>query len=483
MSKLKLYRASAGSGKTFKLTEEYLKLVIANPESYKNILAVTFTNKATEEMKKRVISELSKLANDENSVYLNLLAKSLNINRELVKSRANIVITNILHDYSHFSIKTIESFFQSILQSFTKELGLNSSLRIELNTELVLENAITKFLNDLGKNEMVLKWITEFAFHKINEGYNWNIVNDINRLGKEIFKEIFMFFDRELLNTINNKVVLTDYLENLKSIVRNFDNHLSGIGENAIDIIQKNNLNISDFYYKDTGPAGYFKKLKDRKTDEPKSRVLECLNLPEKWSSVKHERHDQIISLVNNRLNKLLNEAVDFYYSNSSNYKTAKIILKNIHTLGILNDLALKAIEYSRENSLFLLPHGTKLLHEIINENDTPFIYEKAGQWFKHIMIDEFQDTSVMQWKNFKPLIINSLSEGGFNLIVGDVKQSIYRWRNGDWQLLAEKLGNELKNFGIDDSLILDTNWRSLPGIISFNSFVLTFCVLVNYYR
>ncbi|NOZ46527.1 MAG: UvrD-helicase domain-containing protein [Chlorobi bacterium] len=176
--------------------------------------------------------------------------------------------------------------------------------------------------------------------------------------------------------------------------------------------------------------------------------------------------------MAEQKLSKLLNGILEYYELNKVNYFTAKQILENIHTLGILSDLLARARNYSFENSLFLLSDSTKLLKEIISDNDTPFIYEKAGVWYKHIMIDEFQDTSGLQWNNFKPLILNSLSENGFNLVVGDVKQSIYRWRNGDWQLLAEKLFEEIKPFRINDNLQLNTNWRSSKNIVLFNNYI-----------
>jgi ATP-dependent exoDNAse (exonuclease V) beta subunit len=421
-------------------------------------------------MKSRIIGELAKLAKNEESKYVAILKNELGIEKDVIIIRAEKVLTSILHDYYHFSVKTIESFFQNIIQSFLKEIGLHQNIRIELNTKKVLDNAVAKFIAEIAENSSVISWLTDFVNYKLQEEKSWNISKDITKLGYEIFKEEFLSFSQQFQESISNKKGVREYVQQMHANIKNFENGLVEIAETALSIIQENDLTVNDFFQKNKGPAGYFHKIKNRDFSEPGTYAKNAAEDPEKWSTKKSEKFVQITQLAESQLQGLMQKIVRFYQTEIINYQSAKSILENIHTLVVLADISKKVREYAEENSLFLLSDGTKLLNDIINYNDTPFIYEKTGLWYKHFMIDEFQDTSTMQWKNFKPLIENSLSENNLGLLVGDVKQSIYRWRNGDWQLLAEKLQEDIVQFGIDQTLVLNTNWRSQKNIVDFNN-------------
>ncbi|MEA3318213.1 MAG: UvrD-helicase domain-containing protein, partial [Bacteroidota bacterium] len=279
-------------------------------------------------------------------------------------------------------------------------------------------------------------------------------------------------------------VLFNKYLKDLNSIKHNFETKLVNIGVEAIEYIESINLDISDFSYGKGGVINYFNKCSKKAFESPGARVLKALEGSENWYKKSSKKKDEIENAVNNKLLALLTEAVDFYNKESRNYKSAIAILKNYYTLGILKDISRKVKEYAKQNNIFLLSDGAKLLNDIINNNDAPFIYEKTGNIYKHFLIDEFQDTSTMQWGNFKPLITNSLSENKKNIIVGDIKQSIYRWRNSDWSILAHKVDKDFKHFE-PKTEALEFNYRSKKNIIAYNNTIFAYAasILQNNYN
>src|SRR5690554_2527679 len=188
---LTVYKASAGSGKTFQLVAEYLKLILINPLNYKNILAVTFTNKATTEMKNRILQQLYKLSGKEDSPYINLLQKELSLGEEGIRQRAGLALKNILHDYSRFSISTIDSFTQRIIKAFNREMGISPHFTLELDNDLILEEAVDRLLARVDSDSQLRKWLVEFAHERMKESRSYRIENDIRELGQELFKEKF----------------------------------------------------------------------------------------------------------------------------------------------------------------------------------------------------------------------------------------------------------------------------------------------------
>jgi len=249
MSQLTVYKASAGSGKTFKLTEEYLKLLFKNPLLYRNILAVTFTNKATEEMKSRIISELNNLINNVDTPFKRIVQAKYKINDDKLLEKAKEILGRILHDYSRFSVGTIDSFFQGIIQAFTREIGLQVGFNIEMDQYAVLDEAIGRLMFDLDQDTNLRDWLVSFAENKIIEGKSWNFKNDIVTLGYELFKENFKTFKGQIIEKISDKVFLEDYNFILRKIQIDFKKSLTKIGLKALVIIKNHNLEISDFSY------------------------------------------------------------------------------------------------------------------------------------------------------------------------------------------------------------------------------------------
>ncbi|OQY04631.1 MAG: hypothetical protein B6I20_02735 [Bacteroidetes bacterium 4572_117] len=478
MNKLSIYKASAGSGKTHTLTEEFLKLAILYPDNFKRILAVTFTNKAAGEMKQRILTALNQLVTnggkaDFYKVFKQAFPDTSEI--ELIK-KASIVRDNILHNYSFFSISTIDSFVQKVIRAFTFEIGVQSGYRIELDTERVI-NDLTELLSKaIDSNKNLKDWLIRFAHYKIDSGKSWDFRSEIKELAKEIFKEQF-----QALETGNNKnesenfIEILDYYKELLKIKTAFESGMLNLSAQASKVIDNHQLINTSLGRNFTTISNYLLKTLKEKTDdkyEPLKTVLNALDNEDAWyaKSAKKDIKEKVLAIYP-ELNEIVRKALQKLESGFAVYLSANNILANFHAFGILTNLAELLPTYRQDNNLLLISDTTRVLKELVAGNDAPFIYEKIGNKYRHILIDEFQDTSGFQWENFKPLIKNSLSENNSNLIVGDIKQSIYRWRGGDWRLLLNQVENEIGNEYIKKQN-LETNWRSKKNIIDFNNYI-----------
>jgi len=470
MSQLKVYKASAGSGKTFRLAIEYMKLALTNESNYRHILAVTFTNKATAEMKSRIIGELYHLAKGKHSVYMDVLTKELAWQPMQVERQAQLVLKRILHDYSRFSISTIDSFFQRVIKAFNRELGINAAYNVELDEMSILEEAVDRMIQSVEDDPKLLEWLDAFASDKIREGKGWNLKKDILRLGNEIYNETFKSLNDSLYEKLNDRVFLKDYRAKLSKIIVLYDNRLKSLGQEGLNILAMEGLSAEDFKGKGRGPAASFQKLKDLNF-EPSNTVLQAAGDASAWvtATVKEPMKSQLLAVAENKLMPKLQEAIRLIETDKRKYITAKLIVNQLYTLGILVDLRKSVKELCREKGIVLISDSGHLLKDVIADSETPFVYEKTGSVYSHFMIDEFQDTSGLQWNNFRPLISNSLSENNLGMVVGDVKQAIYRWRSGDWRLLAGKLGESFPVFGLQNE-VLSSNWRSHGKVIRFNN-------------
>jgi ATP-dependent helicase/nuclease subunit A len=469
MPLFKIIRASAGSGKTFNLTHEYLRLLFAEHDNFMHILAVTFTNKATEEMKSRIISELYSLSSDHPSKQLDRLIFATGLTEKQIRNKARIILQKLLHRYSGFSVSTIDAFFQRIIRSFTRELGIQGGYSIELDTAAVLTEIIDRLLVKAETDKPLLSWLTLFAESLIEKGENWNFRKGIRNLGMEIFREAFKCLDEDVLKLFSNRSFLGDYKAELFALHQKIETTYKDFGLKAIAILDSQGLDVDDFSNKGRGPAGFLIKLATGLFREPTNTAMIAATSIEKWHTASSPCKAKILEVAGNELMPLVQQVIAYYNENHRQYYTANVILKNLFTLGILTDLSQMADAWCSENNTFLLPEAPVFINKIIDNNDTPFIYEKAGCWYHHFMIDEFQDASLLQWLNFKPLISNSLSQDYDNLAVGDAKQSIYRWRNSNWEILENRIDQDFLP-GIMNHITLKENWRSYENIINFNN-------------
>ena len=465
-----IYRSSAGSGKTYTLTREYLTLALRAPQYFRSILAVTFTNKATQEMKTRIIEKLHELTEGKPTPMLTELQEATGLPPAELQERAQQVLSAILHNYSYFAVSTIDSFFQTVIRSFAREVGLQAGFKVELEQEKVLEDLIDLLLKDVEKDQQLQRWLIQYATDRVDEGYTWDIRQDIKNLANEIFREDFKRHEKKLQDIARDPDRFLFFLRQLKELRQSFEHRMKVLGEEAFQIIDDYGLEVGDFSSGTSGVAGYFLNiLPDKGKYEPGVRARNALHEVEKWYTKASKKKEVIEAAVLGGLNEKLQQALDLYDNEYTKYNTAKQVLRFVYTFGILASLTDKLRQYREDHDLMLISDASVFLRDIIGQNDTPFIYEKTGSHYQHFLIDEFQDTSGFQWDNFRPLVANSVATGNYNLVVGDTKQSIYRWRGGDWQLLLNQVEMDI---GLEQTanVELSHNWRSCREIIAFNN-------------
>ncbi len=271
---LDIYKASAGSGKTFALTLEYFRIIFTVPIEYKNILAVTFTNKATEEMKSRIINELHHLAEGRESEYGNILKRELKLDDEQLKNKASLLRTMLLHDYGRLSVTTIDRFFQRLIKAFTRELGIFPGYNVELDSDYVLLKAVDKVMQQVKDNPELRNWISELMNNNVEEGKSWSVKTRIADLGEELFKENYMLLDKHIVKKFEDKSFLKTYRDFLNEIVKEYEKQLTDIAVKAMQTIQETGLELSDFKSGKSGCASWFYKLKAGNFEDRKSTRL-----------------------------------------------------------------------------------------------------------------------------------------------------------------------------------------------------------------
>jgi ATP-dependent helicase/nuclease subunit A len=468
---LTIYSASAGSGKTYTLTAIYLMNLFRSRYNYRKILAVTFTNKATAEMKSRILDHLNRLAQGEESAYLSELLEATGKQEEWIRSEAKEILNSILHDFSRFSVSTIDSFFQKVLRYFTREIGIHSGYNVELDHSVILSKAIDEMIESASEDKQLRDWLLSYTRSNIEDEKSWNLKKGITELSEELFKEKFKLLSGEERLKLEDKTFLLEYINKIRFISETFENQLSDLGKKADGYFVKYNLTDDLFYQKVKGVPSFIKALVAGNFKEPNSYVRDTQGDPSRWATGKIS--PELEAAINSGLGEVLKDAIKYFDDNISGYRSARCVLANIFELGILSDVLDKVHRITSNEDLFLLSDTGELLNLVTQEDQTPFIYEKIGNRYENFMIDEFQDTSIIQWKNFKPLIENSMAEGFDNLVVGDIKQSIYRWRNSDWRIMGTVLQNMVdgKRFF---SVPLATNWRSRSNLIRFNNTLFT---------
>ena len=470
---IKILKASAGSGKTFNLAKTYIRLLLQDedPTAYRHILAVTFTNKATDEMKGRILKELHKLSTDPGaSKYTKDFVPSLLPSSEALKKKAEDVLFNILHDYSAFAISTIDRFFQQTLKAFSKEIGQFASYQVELDKDSLVRESVDRILDSLTEDDKsLLGWLSDSMMDQLEQGRRFNLDGSLSDMAKRLKSDEHRTvvekygIDEEKVYSKDNlarmkarfREVVASYIKGLKSAAKEVE---EAFAANGISPYETSSHFLDNVLAK-------FAALDSRSSlpDLTEAFRRRAGDFGSWFKQADQKRYAHLEGALAPSVARF----VSTYDDGLKTYNTARILLGQTNDLGIASELSDEFRKLLKEKNVLSLDDSNQILRGIIDGSDAPFIYEKLGVRFEHFLLDEFQDTSKVQWENFKPLIANSDSGNFENLLVGDVKQSIYRWRGSDWKLMAREVAEEFPQAREDS---LKGNWRSLENIVRFNN-------------
>ena len=473
LSGFEILNASAGSGKTYQLTKSYLKHVLIQPgvKRFRQVLALTFTNKAVAEMKSRILNSLYEFGNaqidkSEHPLFQEL-QEELGLTYKVLESRSKLTLKLLLHNYNFFEVSTIDKFTHRVVKTFAKDLNISQNFNVELDSDLLLDDAISSLLQRLNENQKLKNVLIDFALEKIEADKSWNIVYDLKSTGKLIFNENHYKQLQRLRNTS-----LEDF-DDLKRLLREKREHSNTkavhLAKNALNTIYESGFEDSDFS-RETLP-NHFKKISngERSIKLYSNKIEEGLINGSLLLKKVEKDGSQLFQLLLDFYLQIKSHIFDFqFYKNAYN---------NILPLTVLNEISKEIGTIQKENDTLHISEFNKLITKEIGNQPVPYIYERLGERFRHYFIDEFQDTSKMQWNNLVPLIGNAIEtenlEGtkGSLLLVGDPKQSIYRWRGGDPEQFLGLNDNTSNPFTVPSEVKrLNTNWRSFDAVIGFNN-------------
>ncbi|MFV8359062.1 UvrD-helicase domain-containing protein [Flavobacterium sp. LS1P3] len=466
-----IYDASAGSGKTYALVKEYLKIILVAPknDAYRNILAITFTNKAVHEMKSRIVGSLSEFAKEEPSSKAQDLMQDLAIDTELsiiqIKTKSQQIIKHIIHNYAAFDISTIDKFTHKVIRAFAHDLNLPMTFEVTLDTENLLIEAVDAIIAQAGEDETLTKLLIDFTMEKTDDDKSWDISREILETGRLVLNEnnrneITHFQDKSITEFVEIKNKLSEACKDLEKQTIIF-------AEEALTVIDKNGIDVKSFS-RGTFP-NHINSIQQGKFN-PKNKTFHefddiAINKTAKDRAIIENLIPEFLLILTKVYTAF--EKINFY----------KAFLKNITPLSLLNTVSNELAKIQEEQNVLSISEFNAIIHREIQNQPAPFIYERLGERYRHFFIDEFQDTSEMQWQNLIPLIDNALSGQddygvkGTLMIVGDPKQSIYRWRGGKAEQFIE-LSKDQNPFNNPDKRLehLDKNYRSYSQIIEFNN-------------
>ncbi|MEE4255807.1 MAG: UvrD-helicase domain-containing protein [Bacteroidales bacterium] len=495
MKNFHVYRSSAGSGKTYTLVKEYLKLALAgNTRAYVHILAITFTNKAANEMRERILSYLEQIAAPEEhkddpaiKYLLPELSKELDTDKNILSERAAQVLTSIMHNYQEFAVSTIDSFMHRIVRTFAFDLHLPLNFDVETEDDVLVQQAVDILLGRVGVDDETTKALTGFTESRIEDEQNWDIERDLRTFSKRLLRDDIVKFLPQLQKMDSESILAVS--TKLNSACREFERKLQSMAVEIMRLWDSNGLTVSDFPYGKSGMYGYMIKLYERnfKDIDKNSRFLDALN-DDKWysKSLPAERK-AIIDEIKEDMRRPMLAMHEYIQANKEQYRAYSILRKNIFQLAVLNEI-LKVVDQVRENDgVIHISEFDKRIAGVVHSEPVPFIYERLGEKYHHYLIDEFQDTSVLEWQNLLPLVENALATEQFSMLVGDGKQAIYRFKGGEVEQLARlpEIFDKPALPEMDDREAsldrnyagknLGSNFRSRDEIIRFNNSFYTF--------
>ncbi|MBC7524199.1 MAG: UvrD-helicase domain-containing protein [Flavobacterium sp.] len=466
-----IYDASAGSGKTYTLVKEYLKIILlsSKPDAYRNILAITFTNKAVHEMKSRVVDSLSEFAKEKPSEkalqLMHDIQTETGLSLKSITDKAKSIIKNLIHNYAAFDISTIDKFTHKVIRAFAHDLNLPITFEVSLDTENLLTEAVDAIIAQAGNNEELTKLLVDFTMEKTDDDKSWDVSREIMETGRLILNEN----NREQITQLNSKNI-QNFIEiktKLLQLVDDLENQSVAFAKTALELITNNGIDEKSF------SSGYFpkhlKSIQEQKFN-PKNKTYH------EFEDIKINQKSSDKAIIESIIPQFL-VILDTVYKIHEKKNFYEAFLKNITPLSLLNTVSNELAKIQKEQNILSIAEFNKLINEQIQNQPAPFIYERLGEKYKHFFIDEFQDTSEMQWQNLIPLIDNALSsedlsgDKGSLMLVGDPKQSIYRWRGGKAEQFIELSKDKNPFVNPDKKLFsLETNYRSYSQIIEFNN-------------
>ena len=464
---LTVYKASAGSGKTFSLTRYYITELLGyvadgkyhlnagpgrRPMRHRTILAITFTNAATEEMKTRIVRELGQLTTDAKlarSPYAAGLCELFGCSATELRDAARIALAEILYDYGGFSVSTIDSFFQTVLRTFAREIDYQGDYRLSMEQQDIVHQSIGLLLDDLQdlsakSSRRFEKWVNTHTMTKIRQGKSYNLLNRDSYMLSALVESLSAYLD-ETFN--RNRAAFEAYFADPHRLTT-FEGELRRRIKDLSDALRESlddmlpSLSVLPQEAIHPWCLKYITAVRggDIVTDAPGKKLAAALDGDAPATSLLNKTY--IEKTMRARVADFAVQAgliLDLVRAHESVARTIlfyRTLLENIGELDLLGMAVAKQIELLKDTNTMLLSESGQLLRSIISDSEVPFIYERLGMRLEHLMIDEFQDTSRLQWDNLKPLVSNSVAYGHFNLIIGDVKQAIYRWRNSGSALL-----------------------------------------------
>ena len=476
MAYFNIYKASAGSGKTYTLVKEYIKrgLSTNNQIAHKSLLAITFTNKAASEMKTRIVETLFHFSQGFKNIkddscqqlYCDLKLELKYTDSQLVKKSSKL-LSDIIHYYSLFSVSTIDKFIHKIIRGFSYELDLPSNFEVEMDNEKMIQDSVISLIDEVGLDHILTKILINYSNHKIKEDKNWDIQEDLIKVSKQLFKDYTIFFTENLLAPELLKKKQQELILKIKSFEQKIANTRNEIDKLIVGIPD------SAFLYKDL--PRYLNKIKKKPyVDIDFSQRLYSSVQDDRWykksESIENKsKIDQISNLLCARLQNLF----ELIEKEHPHYLFHRTCYSSFFLISVLSKIEQKIINIKNENNLIHISEFNQIIYNFLKKSPAPFIYEKIGNRFDHYFIDEFQDTSKIQWRNLIPLLEEALSKGGTCLIVGDGKQSIYRWRGGDVSQFLELCNEDEKmvlNQFSTNVESLNINYRSGQNIVDFNN-------------
>lgn len=476
----KVYKSSAGSGKTFTLSKTYLKIVLSNPNPnyFKHILAITFTVKAAAEMKERIVSYLSALAGNSNQrkdldFMQSALTAETGLNVSEIAARSKLVLQTLIHNYGDFSILTIDKFVHRLVRSFASDLGFSSDFEVEIDQSRIIALATNAILERVGEDQNITKLILAYTENQTEIDKSWNIEPELAKLAEQLSSEDF-FIHGNVIQNIRYENAL-DIIKELKREVDAFEKKVKAIYVQSQKILIDNGLEYADFKYGSKGFHSFFNKFEhlDSYLKQPlPSNQAQKLATSADAGSPKSP-HKKTADAVMPQYNQLLSDAL-VLFEKTPEIKLKKLLQHELFSIALINEISALLVEIKAEENVQTLSDFNQVITKNFLGEQTPFIYEKLGNRYHHILIDEFQDTSVLQWNNLLPLVENNLASGYENLIVGDIKQSIYRFRGSEPSQFSDlpKVPHSSSPLfeASYDAQVLNTNFRSAKNIVLFNN-------------